>query len=113
MKKLLFAAALLFAFTITGFSQDISGKWKGTAESPQGTFELEFMFKKDGIALTGTVTSSFGEIELTNGKIDDKEISFDVAIQDFVIHNVCEFISEDLLKVKSDMSELTVGRVKE
>lgn len=113
MRKIFVILTLCFAFAVSGISQDVSGKWKGTAESPQGTFELEFNFKAEGTALTGNVTSSFGEIELVNGKIDGKMMAFDVSIQEYNIHNQGEIISEDEIKLTTDMAEMTIKRVKE
>ena len=67
MKKLatvfaLFAAALSAA--------DINGTWKGSAETPNGTFERTFTFKVEGNTLTGeTASDMMGKSAITNGKI--------------------------------------------
>jgi len=47
--KYALALALVFASILT--AADISGKWKGTAETPAGTVERTFIFKVDGSKL--------------------------------------------------------------
>lgn len=76
MKRL---AALTCLLAATLFASDISGKWKGTAESPNGTFERTFTFKVDGAKLTGESESQMlGKSEITDGKIDGDNISFTI-----------------------------------
>ncbi len=57
MKKLLcLCAALAMAFTAAAaMAADVTGTWNGSAETPNGNFQLTFTFKQDGAALTGTV----------------------------------------------------------
>lgn len=60
---------------------DIDGTWKGTAESPNGTFERTFMFKADGTKLTGETTSQMmGKSVINDGKIDGANLSFTIKI---------------------------------
>jgi len=71
--------ALLFASVIS--AADISGKWKGTAETQFGTVERTFVFKVDGNKLTGETSSDrFGKSTIDDGKIDGDNISFTVTI---------------------------------
>ena len=61
------------------FAADISGKWKGTAEGPNGAIERTFSFKVDGNKLTGdTESQMMGKADITDGKIDGDNISFTV-----------------------------------
>jgi hypothetical protein len=76
MKALLFLAAL---FTLTAQAADISGKWKGTAEGPNGTLERTFTFKVDGAKLTGeTESQMIGKSTITDGKVDGDKIEFTI-----------------------------------
>ena len=60
MKKLFILLFLLGS--VTAFAQSkLDGKWKGTAESPNGSFDLNYVFKVDGEKLTGALVSNFGE----------------------------------------------------
>ena len=38
---------LLAAFALTASAADVTGTWKGTAETPAGTIERTFIFKVD------------------------------------------------------------------
>ena len=79
MKKLL-AATMFFALsTAAALAADFNGKW--TAEVPGrqgGTTTTTFTFKVDSGKLTGTMSNQMGDMEITNGKVDGDNISFDV-----------------------------------
>ena len=78
MKWLLFATAL-FAFSAS--AADVSGTWKGTAETPNGTIERTFVFKVDGTKLTGETSSNmFGKSTIEDGKVDGDNISFAITV---------------------------------
>ena len=80
MKWLLLSITLLL-LAATALAADISGTWKGTAETPQGSFERTFNFKVDGNKLTGETTSSaFGKSTIEDGKIDGDNISFTITM---------------------------------
>jgi hypothetical protein len=73
--KWLLCLTAVFAFTAS--AADISGNWKGTAETPNGTVERTFAFKVDGHKLTGETTSSmFGKSTIEDGKVDGDDVSF-------------------------------------
>lgn len=77
--KLLFAFFALFTYLV--YAGDISGTWKGTAETPVGTVERTFVFKVDGNKLTGETTSNmFGKSQIEDGKVDGDSISFSISI---------------------------------
>ena len=70
MKKLFFSLFLSVA-SIVAFAQNpIDGNWKGTRETPNGTFEVNYTFKAEGNKLTGTWKTQFGETTLEEGIID-------------------------------------------
>lgn len=72
-------AALVFLFAISLWAADISGKWKGTAEGPNGAIERTFTFKVDGSKLTGeTESQMMGKATITDGKVDGDNISFTI-----------------------------------
>jgi len=77
MKRLL----LLIALSALALpAADVTGTWKATSETPNGSFETTFVFKADGEKLTGTVSNRFsGEVPVTDGKIDGDNLSFTVA----------------------------------
>jgi hypothetical protein len=63
------------------FGADVSGKWKGSIETPNGPLEQTFTFKVDGANLTGGVSSQFGENPISEGKVDGDNISFIVVFK--------------------------------
>ena len=111
MKKLLVA---IFTFvSISLFAQNpIDGKWKGSRESPNGTFEIEYSLKVDGTNLTGTWKTQFGETKIENGKVDGKKFSFSISFNDMTINSTGELTSENEIVVKSDRGEMKLARVK-
>src|SRR5580700_9550876 len=77
--KWLLCLTAVFAFTAS--AADISGNWKGTAETPNGTVERTFVFKVDGHKLTGESTSSmFGKSVIEDGKVDGDDVSFSLTV---------------------------------
>jgi len=61
---------------------DISGTWKGTAETANGTVERTFVFKVNGNELTGETDSNmFGKSTIEDGKIDGYNVSFTITVK--------------------------------
>jgi hypothetical protein len=69
---------LLAVFAFTASAADVTGTWKASLETPNGTFESTFTFKVDGDKLTGKVASQMGEAEISDGKISGDDLSFNV-----------------------------------
>ena len=77
--KWLLCLMAIFAFTAS--AADISGNWKGTAETPNGTVERTFVFKVDGHKVTGETTSArFGKSAIEDGKVDGDDVSFTLTV---------------------------------
>jgi hypothetical protein len=76
-KKLTLAVLFLALGTVSALAADFNGKWTGDVTTPRGTQTLTFDFKVDGAALTGTVTTPRGATNISNGKVDGENISFD------------------------------------
>lgn len=111
MKYFLTLALLVACFT--AFSQDITGNWKGTRETPNGTFDVNYTFKVDGNKLTGNWKTQFGDNALENGKIDGKKFSFSVSFNGNAIDFTGEIINENEIVVKNQRGETKLTRVKE
>ena len=111
MKLLLTAAFLLGCLTL--FAQNpIDGNWKGTRDTPNGTFEINYTFKVEGDELTGVSRTSFGEITIQNGKVDGKKFSYSISFNDMTINNTGELINNDEILIKNDRGEMKLTRVK-
>jgi len=99
MKKWLFTFAIMILGTIVSMAQGIDGKWKASVETPNGTMEMTYTFKVDGNALTGSISFEMGDMAITNGKVNGKEISFDIDFNG----NAMPFkgtIDGDVIKIK-------------
>ncbi len=77
MMRLLLLTA---AFALVAQAADVTGTWKGTAETQMGKVERTFVFKVDGSKLTGETTSSLsGKSTIADGKVDGDKIEFNIA----------------------------------
>lgn len=77
LKKLTLAVLFLALGTVSALAADFNGKWTADVTTPRGTQTLTFDFKVDGAALKGTVTTPRGANDISNGKVDGDNISFD------------------------------------
>jgi hypothetical protein len=104
MKWLLLPLAML-ALALAAWAADISGTWKGAAQTPNGPIERTFNFKVDGNKLTGDTTSEvFGKSTIEDGKIDGDTISFTIT----VTYQGNEGKANYTGKVKGDQIDFTV-----
>jgi hypothetical protein len=72
-----FGAIALLALVAAASAADLSGKWKGDMKMPDGgSLEINFNFHVDGEKLTGTVTNTYGEEQITEGSVKGDAIAF-------------------------------------
>jgi hypothetical protein len=76
-KKLGLAVLFLALGSVSALAADFNGKWSADVTTPRGTQTLIFDFHVDGSTLTGTITTRRGDMDITNGKVDGDNISFD------------------------------------
>ena len=108
-----FLILLFLGASITIFAQtNIDGNWKGTRETPNGTFEVNYTFKVDGKTLTGMLKGQFGETKLENGKIDSNKISYSVTFNGTTIDSTGEILNENEILIKNQFGEMKLTRVK-
>jgi hypothetical protein len=74
------ALALAAALATTVLATDVTGRWEGTVQGPQGEFSLVFNFTVEGETLGGTVDGPGGTLDITNGIIKGDEMSFNVIL---------------------------------
>lgn len=109
-----FLVLFLLLGTLTAFAQNpIDGKWKGTRETDNGTFEVNYTFKVEGNELKGTWKTQFGEAKIENGKVDGKKISYSISFNDMTINSTGELVNADEIVVKNERGEMKLKRVKE
>ncbi|HEY1494020.1 MAG TPA: hypothetical protein VGF49_05730 [Candidatus Solibacter sp.] len=74
--------ALLAVFAMTAVAADVSGTWKASVETPNGTMETTFVFKVDAGKVTGTATmGQMGDSAISEGKVDGDTVTFAVVRQ--------------------------------
>ena len=73
------AFLLAAAPTVGAQTTNVSGNWKLTLETPNGTANPSLVLKQDGEKLTGTYKGRFGESPL-EGAVKGKEIKFTVKV---------------------------------
>jgi len=90
-KKLLFVTTILLVVAFVAVAADVSGKWtyEGPGRGGNPGRPVTITLKADGMKLTGTVPGGGGrggggggtppaDVEISNGKVDGNNISFEV-----------------------------------
>ena len=78
IKKLGITLLFLALGSVSALAADFNGKWTGDVQGRNGnTQTLTFDFHVDGTTLTGKITTPRGDMDITNGKVDGDNISFD------------------------------------
>ena len=109
-----FLLVFLLIGTLSAFAQSpIDGNWKGSRETPNGTFEINYTFKVDGNELKGTWKTQFGEAKIENGKVEGKKFSYSISFNDMTINSTGELINDNEIVIKNDRGEMKLTRVKE
>ena len=104
---------LLILGCYTAFAQNaIDGNWKGTRETPNGTFEVNYTFKVEGNVVTGIWKTQFGEAKLEDGKIEGKKFSYSISFNDTKMSSTAELINENEILVKNERGEMKLTKVK-
>jgi hypothetical protein len=88
MRRALLAVVMtmgLAATALAALAADVSGKWVGSVETPNGPLELTYEFKAEGETLTGTVASAMGSLPLNKGKVAGGVLTYEVALENSVI----------------------------
>ncbi len=90
-RKLLITTALVSCFMIClAAIADMSGKWTGTIQTPDGNdLPLTYVFKVDGDKLTGTAQAQGEPTAINDGKINGTDFTFNVTNGDgsIIPHN--------------------------
>jgi hypothetical protein len=82
MRKLLATSFLSGLLALTALAADVTGKWVAQVPGRGGqTRDVTFNFKADGTTLTGTVSGPQGDMDISNGKIDGDQISFNQTME--------------------------------
>ena len=101
-------AILALCLAVSAFGADVTGKWKASAQSPDGQeMQIVFNLKLDGSKVTGTVQGPMGETAISEGKLDGDAISFNVEMNDMkIVHKGT--VSGDEMKLKVEIGDQTM-----
>nr|BAL53622.1 amidohydrolase [uncultured Acidobacteriota bacterium] len=59
----------------------VTGAWNLTVESPQGMVPVTADLRQEGDVLSGTVTSPFGQSNISSGSISGREVRFTLSVE--------------------------------
>ena len=77
--KALMMMFVLFALTLS--ASDVTGTWKASLKSKNGTIKRTFVFQQDGAKLTGKTTSDrWGTSKIKDGNIQGDTLSFTIEV---------------------------------
>jgi hypothetical protein len=80
-KKIGLAVLFLALGSVSALAADFNGKWNAEVQGRNGNMQtLVFDFHVDGATLTGKVTTPRGDTDITNGKVEGDNISFDTVL---------------------------------
>ncbi len=71
-----FAMSAMLA--VTAWAADVTGKWVGKIETPNGSRDVTFNLKQDGEKLTGTTSGRQGEVPISDGSVKGDDVAFSV-----------------------------------
>ena len=79
--KIILSGLLIFLLAAVSSAADITGKWQGDLQTPQGTVLVSYTFKQDGESLTGTWQAAKSPtVEITDGKVTGNKVAFVVKV---------------------------------
>ena len=85
MRRVLAAVVMAIGVAIPAFAADVTGKWVGNVETPNGPLELTYELKAEGETVTGTVSSPMGSLPIEKGKLAGDVLTYTVSIESAVI----------------------------
>ena len=88
-RKILITAALLLSFGAAfAYFADMNGKWSAMLKGPDGNeFPITYTFKTDGATLSGTLTSSIGTFDISDGQVKGDSLWFTANVNTMKIKN--------------------------
>ena len=81
LRRVVIACVMTLGIAGAADAADVTGKWVGSVDTPNGPMELTFQFKAEGEAVTGNVSSAMGTQEISNGKVAGDLLTFDVTLE--------------------------------
>lgn len=103
--RLFLLPAAAFLLVLHAMAADLSGRWQGQGQSPDGqSFTLAFNFKFEGDKLSGTVDGPGGTLPITDGKVQGGGFSFKVEFNGNTIDHQCK-VEGDTIAMKTTFGQ--------
>src|ERR1700742_3826029 len=95
-RKILTTIALLLFFGAAfAYFAGIDGKWSAMLKGPDGNeFPISYTFKIDGATLTGSLTSSIGTFDISDGVVKGDSLWFTANVNTMKIKNKGKYYAE-------------------
>lgn len=97
MKQAFISLALICVFVLSCFAADLSGTWKGNIQVQGNPLELTYKLKTDGEKLTGSITSSYGELPITDGKINGSDFSYKIDVGNGPLESTGKYYTDSIV----------------
>ena len=97
MKKTLLSTTLIFLVALVCLAADLTGTYKGTVSFQDNKLDLTYSLKADGEKLTGSISSEYGEIPLTDGKIAGTDFSYKIDIGQGPMESKGKFFGDSIV----------------
>lgn len=105
--KAILSTVLFLMITAATFAVNFDGKWTTKIKGQDGgDMELTFVFKMDGEKLTGVINTPNGDMPISNPKIVDKVLTFDVTFGDMTMKHVFTLKDDDTISAKVEGSPM-------
>ena len=108
--KYLLSFTLIICSIVVLAQNPIDGNWKGSRETPNGTFEVNYTFKVEDKKLTGIWKTQRGESPIEEGTVDGKKISFSVSLGERKISYTGELVSDKEIVLKNERGEMKLAK---
>lgn len=97
MKKNILTVVVFLLSLCSAFAYmaGIDGKWSAMLKGPDGNeFPITYTFKTSGAILTGTVTSSIGSFDISDGVVRGDSLWFTANIKAMKIKNTGKYFAD-------------------
>jgi hypothetical protein len=97
MKKTSLSIAMIFLFVLVCLAADLTGTYKGSVTFQDNKIDLTYNLKAEGEKLTGSITSEYGELPLTDGKISGTDFSYKIDIGEGPMESKGKFFGDSIV----------------
>jgi len=97
MKKITLSIASIFLFVLVCLAADLTGTYKGSVIFQESKLDVTYKLKAEGETLTGSITTTYGELILTDGKIAGNDFSYKIDIGSGPMESKGKFMGDSIM----------------